>query len=248
MDFQKAARLLLDARTSGQHIAALPEDARPVSEADSYAIQDAQMRALGPTGGWKVGARAPDAEPSCGPLPASLILRSPQRFAPGRFPLHLVEAELAFTLARDLPPRTAPYTEADVLDALASLHATIEVLDSRYSDFRTVPGPSLLADFLSNGALVVGPARTAALRIDQTCTRLQVYCNDAPALDVTGGNAAGDVFRLLVWLANHATKRCGGLRAGAVITTGSCIGGYQVAPGTRVRAVFDGVPPVEATV
>ncbi len=248
MDAMKAARLLLDARTSGQRIAGLPEDARPASEAESYAIQDAQMRALGPTGGWKVGARTPDSEPTCGPLPASLVLRSPQRFAAGRFPLHLVEAEIGFTLARDLPPRSSPYVEADVLAALATVHATIEVLDSRYTDLRAVPQPSLLADFLSNGALVVGPGRNGDLRIDQTRTRLQVFCNDAPTLDVTGGNTAGDVFRLLVWLANHAARRNGGLRAGTVITTGSCIGGYAVPPGTRVRAVFDGIPAVEATV
>jgi 2-keto-4-pentenoate hydratase len=181
-------------------------------------------------------------------LPGSLVLPSPQRFAPRRFPLQLVEAELAFTFARDLAPRERAYTDTDVVEAIASVHATIEVLDSRYLDVRKVDPPSLLADFLNNGALVVGPGRTRDIRVDQRQARLQVFCDDRQEIDVTGGNSAGDVVRLLVWLANHAATRCGGLRAGQVVTTGSCIGAYKVAPGTRVRALFDGIPAVEATV
>ncbi len=248
IDADTAARLLLEARRTRQPLAALPEHARPATDAQSYAIQDAQIRELGPIGGWKVGARTPETEPNCAPLPESLVLPSPQVFERARFALHLVEAEIAFELKSDLPPRSAPYTEEDVIAALRSVHATIEVLDSRYRDFRSVDGPSLLADFLSNGALVVGPGRRQDLRIDQTRTRLQLFYDDRLELEVTGGNTAGDVFRLLVWLANHATTRCGGLRAGEIVTTGSCIGARPAAPGTRVRAVFDGIPPVEATV
>ncbi|MEP6656235.1 MAG: 2-keto-4-pentenoate hydratase [Betaproteobacteria bacterium] len=249
-DTVTAARLLLDARRMGKHVISLPDSARPASEAESYAIQDAQMRTLGPIGGWKVGARSPDAEPNCGPLPASLVLPSPQVFSAGRFPLQLVEAELAFKLARDLPPRTAPYTEQDVVAAIASVHATIEVLDSRYENFRKIDGPSLLADFSSNGALVVGPGRTSDVRVDQTQAALAIYFDERLELTITGGNTAGDVFRLLVWLANHAANRSGsgGLRAGQVITTGSCIGARPAPPGTRVRAVFAGIDNVEATV
>lgn len=248
IDADTAARLLLEARRTRCPLASLPEHARPMSNAESYAIQDAQMRELGPVGGWKVGSRTPDTEPTCGPLPQSLVLQSPQTFERGRFPLQLVEAEIAFELKSDLPPRSSPYAEEDVIAATRSVHATIEVLDSRYQDFRSVDGPSLLADFLSNGALVVGPGRMSGLRIDQTRTRLQLFYDDRLELEVTGGNTAGDVFRLLVWLANHAAERCGGLRAGDIVTTGSCIGAHPAPPGTRVRAVFDGIPPVEATV
>lgn len=248
IDTASAANVLLAARATGCTPAELPPSARPANDADAYAIQDAQMRTLGPIGGWKVGAPGSTATPNCAPLPKSLILPSPQTFAPGQFPLQLVEAEIGFTMGRDLPPRGRPYTEPEVLDAVASVGATIEILASRYADQRTVDTPSKLADFLSNGALVVGPGRTSDLRIDQTRIRLEVFTNENLAIEVTGGNSAGDVVRLLVWLANHAAERCGGLKAGEVITTGSCIGGYAVAPGTTVRAVFEGLAPVQATV
>ncbi|MEO5701328.1 MAG: fumarylacetoacetate hydrolase family protein [Casimicrobiaceae bacterium] len=248
MNATTAAALLLEARRTGAPIADLPADAQPTTDADSYAIQDAQISEMGLIGGWKVGARTPDSEPNCAPLPAALIVRTPQAFAAGRFPLQLVEAELGFTFARDLPPRATPYVERDVVAAIASVHATIEVLASRYQDFRSVAAPAVLADFASNGMLVVGEGRTADVRVDQTTLRLQVFCNGELELTRTGGNTAGDVFRLLTWLANHTAQRTGGLRAGMVVTTGSCIGGYPVPPKTQVRAAFDGLPAVEATV
>jgi 2-keto-4-pentenoate hydratase len=246
MDAKPAARLLLDARAERTRIGDLPAPARPASDADSYAIQDLVIRELGPIGGWKVGARTPESEPNCAPLPASLVFRSPHVFA-GQFPLCIVEAEVGFTIARDLPPRSTPYAERDVLAALASVHATIELLDTRLAGYPAVDPATNLADFGANGALVAGPPRTHDLRVDQPSLHLAVHCNGERVLEKTGGNTAGDVFRLLVWLANHAAARTGGLRAGQVVTTGSCIGAYKVAPGTHVRAVFDGIPPVEAT-
>ncbi len=245
-DVATAARLLLDARERGRAITALPLHARPQSAADAYALQDAQLRALGPIGGWKVGARTADAEPNCAPLPASLVFRSPQHFA-ARFPLYLVEAEIAFTLARDLPPRAAAYTEDDVAAAIASVHAAIEVLASRYADFRTQDAFSQLGDFQTNGALVVGPGRETDTRVDQRCATVRVDVDGVREIEATGGNTAGDVLRLLAWLANHAGARCGGLRAGQVVTTGSCIGIHGVSPGRLVRATFEGLAPVEVT-
>ena len=62
---------------SGQPIAAIPDAARPQSEADSYAIQDAVMRRLGErAGGWKVGY-SPEGGIFCAPIYASNVHASP---------------------------------------------------------------------------------------------------------------------------------------------------------------------------
>jgi 2-keto-4-pentenoate hydratase len=73
---EEAAGALAAART-GQAIAGLPDRARPQSEADSYAIQDAAMRRLGETpGGWKVGF-SPEGGVFCAPIYASRVHASP---------------------------------------------------------------------------------------------------------------------------------------------------------------------------
>ena len=237
-DLSTAVELLLAARRDGRRPAALPEDVRPRTVSDAYAIQDAVAARLGAIGGWKVGARSPSAEPTCAPLPATLILRSPQRFAAGRFAHNGVEAELAFTLSQALPPRPEPYRVADVEAAVATVHAAIELVDSRFVDLDAVDALSVLADFQSNGALVVGKGVALPQAFESSTQEVTLDIDGVRVVQDRGSNPAGDVFRLLAWLANHAVARTGGLRRGDIVTTGSWTGLRFVAPGTRVEAAF----------
>jgi 2-keto-4-pentenoate hydratase len=233
-----AAEFLLAARHSGRRLAALPEDVRPRTVGDAYAIQDAVAAKLGAIGGWKVGAKSASAEPTCAPLPAALILRSPQRFAAGRFAHNGVEAELAFTLSRDLPPRPQPYRVADLEAAVATVHAAIEIVASRFVDLNAVDALSVLADFQSNGALVVGNGIPLPQAFESSTQEVTLDIDGVRIVESRGSNPAGDVLGLLAWLANHVTARSGGLRRGDIVTTGSWTGMRFVASGTRVEAAF----------
>jgi 2-keto-4-pentenoate hydratase len=240
-----AAKFLLAVRQGGRRPAALPESMRPRTVGDAYAIQDAVATTLGGVGGWKVGAKGPAAEPTCAPLPASLILRSPQRFAHGRFADNGVEAELAFTLARDLPPRPQPYAAADLEAAVATVHAAIEIVESRFADLNAVDALSLLADFQSNGALVIGDGIALPEAFESSTQQVTLDIDGKRVAESRGCNPAGDVLRLLAWMANHASARSGGLRRGDVVTTGSWTGMRFVAPGARVEAAFEGIGGVD---
>jgi 2-keto-4-pentenoate hydratase len=240
-----AAELLLAARQDGRRLTALPDDVRPRTVADAYGIQDAVVSRLGAIGGWKVGAKGPFAEPTCAPLPARLILRSPQRFADGRFADNGVEAELAFTLSHDLPPRPQPYRIADVAAAVATVHPAIEIVDSRFMDIRAVEALSLLADSHSNGALVVGDGVFLRHAFDSATQQVSLDIDGVRVVESRGSNPAGDVLRLLAWLADHAAARSGGLRRGDIVTTGSWTGMRFVAPGVRVEAAFGDIGGVD---
>jgi 2-keto-4-pentenoate hydratase len=240
-----AVELLLAARHSGRRLALLPEEARPMSPSDAYAIQDAVASKLGAIGGWKVGTNNTSTEPTCAPLPVALILRSPQRFAACRFAHNGVEAELAFTLSRDLPARSEPYRRADVHAAVATIHPAIEIVDSRFSDLTAVDALSTLADFQSNGALVVGDGVEMAHAFDSSTQEVALDIGGVRVVEGRGGNPAGDVLGLLAWLANHVAARSGGLRRGDIVTTGSWTGMRFVAPGTRVAATFSGIGGVD---
>ena len=240
-----AAELLLAARQTGRPLAALPEEARPGTLADAYAIQDAVASKLGVIGGWKVGAKSAMAEPTCAPLPAPLILRSPQRFASGRFAHQGVEAELAFMLSYDLPSRPQPYRVVDVVEAVATVHPAIEIVDSRFVDLGSVDALSQLADHQSNGALVVGNGVALPHAFESSTQQVTLDIDGERVVESPGSNPAGDVLRLLAWLANHAVARNGGLRRGDLVTTGSWTGMRFVAQGARVEAVFAGIGGVD---
>lgn len=236
-----AAKLLLDARARQTTIAGLPDACRPATAEQAYAIQDAVAFELGPIGGWKVGAKGISDEPTCAPLPAATVMAGPGKLASGLYPLRGIEAEIAFRLRHDLPSREQPYTLAEVLDAVGSVHPAIEVVESRYTD-RTQADPlSGLADAASHGALIYGDGRCTDLAIKQSEQTAELYFDAQQVVHETGANPAVDVLRLLVWLANHVASRHDGLKAGQIVTTGSCTGLLFVGPTAQVSALLPGL-------
>ena len=218
--YADAARLLLNARRDpAQRLHALPDALAPRTAEQATLIQRGVMDKLGEIGGWKVGSPAPDGPFTCAPLPRSGLLDSPAAVEAGV----AVEAEIAVRLGADLPPRDAPYTEAEVLAAVASAHPAIEVLRSRFVDPDAVDSLSALADSLANDALVLGPAIPDWQAIDLATERVRLLIGGAEVKSRVG-NPGGGIGRLLAWLANDGARWAGGLRAGQVVTTGSWTG------------------------
>jgi 2-keto-4-pentenoate hydratase len=237
----RAAEVLLTARSRRGVVPAFADELRPGSIAEAYAIQDGVADAIGPIGGWKVGAKDATAEPTCAPLCAAWIVASPATFERDRFTRHGIEAELAFTFARDLPPSRSAYGERDVAAAIASVHPVIEVVDSRFADMQAADSLSQLADSLSHGALVVGPGIAVPATFDVARQPVELRFGETLEFSGVNSNAAGNPLRLLAWLANHVAGRRGGLRRGDVVTTGSWSGLRFAAQRARVQARFPGI-------
>ncbi|HEY9461302.1 MAG TPA: fumarylacetoacetate hydrolase family protein [Paralcaligenes sp.] len=240
-----AAQLLLNARSTQKLLPELPSEYRPGNSAEAYAIQDAVVAQLGPIGGWKVGAGSATAEPNCSPLPGSLIFNGSGSFSSRVYTLRGIEGEIGVRMKRDLPPRAEPYSIPDVISAVGSVHPMIEVVESRFTDRGKVDPLSALADAASNGALVYGEGRTDNLAIDQASQLFELYFDSKKVVELVGGNSAGNIWRLMAWLANHVAARCGGLRAGQIVTTGSCTGVTYAKPGARVKVSSPGLGKAE---
>ncbi len=231
------ARLLLDAR-GGAPIATGPA---PADQAQAYRVQALVMAELGEIGGWKVGAPGPDGPITCAPMPAAGIVQAPHGFDPGTLTQREVESEICFVMATSLPPRPAPYTRGEVLRAIGSCHPGIEVLQSRFAAPDEVGPLALLADFIQTGAYAVGAPIGGWRDLDFASLPLTQTIEGGPTRHAVG-NPAGDMIRLVVWLANEGAVWAGGLRAGQVVTCGSWTG---KTPATRqVTAAFGGTEPV----
>jgi 2-keto-4-pentenoate hydratase len=248
MSRERFAALLIEARISGRRLSALPDGFAPRDEAEAYAIQDFVMQKLGVrVAGWKVGAASPVSRPSCAPLFAGHVVQSPAHFLAARDGMNGVEAELAFRLGRDLPPRDSPYAEDEVWEAVELLHPALEYLDSRFRDSGTAPGLAILADNLSNGGFCWGPAAGNWRRTDFLKAEARLAIDGKEAAKAVGGNAAGHPGRLLVWLANHAAERGCMLKAGDFVTTGTHTG-LSIAPlRAPVVARFGGLGEAQLT-
>jgi 2-keto-4-pentenoate hydratase len=238
----EAAALLLAARRDpAKRLAALPEALRPADRAAAFAIQAKAAEGVA-IGGWKVGAAGPDKPCICAPMPASGIVASPAALQAGL--MRGIEAEIAFRIGHDLPPRATPYSRAEVIAAMATAHPSIEILESAYIDPDLVDPLSNLADSIMHGGFVVGPGLAAWHGLEfQGITVTQTI--GAEAMQRTG-NPAGDMIRLVEWLANEGAVWAGGLKAGQIVTCGSWTGKTPAPAGAKVAVSFPGVGEARA--
>ena len=242
-DVQAAARRLVAARKGGAMVrssAVLPPDA-----ASAYAVQDAVLDAVGPAHGWKVGAKGAELEPNAAPLPASGVYASGTRLIGPPWSLRGIEVEVAVRFARDFAPTSPDIDRAALQDAIDCVLPAIEVVETRLADWRESEPLAQLADLQTHGALVVGePSSMKPSDLDLRSVEAYLAFDGQPVASCRGANPAGDVWRLLAWLAWHAAQRGRPLRAGDVVTTGSCSGMLLAGEGMEVLADLKGIGQV----
>jgi 2-keto-4-pentenoate hydratase len=238
-DVDLAASLLIEARLQGRQVKVFQPG--PAQPEQAYAVQDAVARRLGPVGGWKVGAKAPDAPPNAAPILSDLMKPSPANWPSGKLHMRGVEAEIAFRIARDLDPQSEPLAKQEVYDAIGSVHAAVEIVDTRLTEWRDADRLWVLADNQSNGGFVFDPIGIPWRGDDLSDAPVRLLIDGRSVVERRGGNPAGDSRWLLVWLVNHCVRHRGGLRAGTLITTGSCTGMIFVDPGVTVDVEFAGL-------
>ena len=238
----EAARLLAGAR-GGRPLEELPAACRPQSIEDAYQVQDAVARHLGEAvGGWKVGVATAAAPGFCAPIYARLIRSSPAAYGAEEMRLIGIEAEIAFRLGRDLPARAAPWGR-DEAAAGATMHPVIEIVDSRYVDFRSLDRMQMLADNFSNGGLVYGAAVPGWERLDLSRPAVAVTRGGAPFAE-SNPEIARDPLGVLVEFVNIMNTR-GGVKAGTFVTTGTLTGLVFAERGAGIVADFGGLGRVE---
>jgi len=251
-----AAAVLWRHWTESTRIPELPERCRPSTRADGYAIQQ-QVAALSgqPIVGWKIAAtsRAGQAHigvdgPLVGSVLASRVLPDGTNVSLSGNAMRVAEAEFAFRFGRALPARESAYGMEEVLEAVESLHTTIEIPDSRYEDFARVGAPQLIADNACACWLMVGPAARIAWRdLDLPQHRVAAFLNGVAAAEGVGANVLDDPRLALAWMVNELRVFGDGVRVGDLVTTGTCIPPVAIAPGDRFRADWGSLGVLEAS-
>lgn len=241
---QAAAHRLVQAR-KGAAIVRWREIA-PFDVHAAYSVQDATLQLVGPAAGWKVGAKGPHAEPGCAPLPASGVFAAGARLVGPPWNMRGIEVEVALRLGRDLDTGDRLCTTAELMAAVDAVLPAIEVVETRLADWRESEPLAQLADLQSHGALVLGAASPLSARdLDLRKTEAYLAFDGQPVASTYGANPAGDVWRLLGWLARHCALRGQPLRAGQVVTTGSCTGLLFAPEGAHVQAQLQGIGLVD---
>jgi len=252
-----AATCLMEVRRTGNLIDVLPDQLRPQSLDDAYAIQAAYVAQLadasgGERIGYKVGATgdAPQKmlelpEPFSGVLLSSFVHDSPATIAADRCFHRIIEIEFAFRMSDDLPAAAAPYDDTAVMAAVGSTILAIEVVDLRYAGAMKAGGLHVIADGGGLGHWIKGPEIGDVGGIDFDDYAVELCINGDAVQQGNSANVLGSPINSLAWLANTLCARGGGLRAGDLVTTGSCIPPTPVSAGDDVVADFGALGQVQ---
>jgi 2-keto-4-pentenoate hydratase len=251
-DISELAARLAKAVADRTAIAPLSDDEPGLDAEAGYAIQALGRDQAGLLAGWKLGvtSRAKQAqvgihEPVRGFLASASALDLGEPLVTGELIQPRTEPEIVFLMGRDLygPAVTA----ADVLAATAGVAPGIEVLDSRFRDYRFTM-PDVIADNTSAGRFVVG-APVSPEGIDLRLVGVVLEHNGQVAATAAGAAALGHPAAAVAWLVRAlAAAGEGGLRAGQVVLSGGLTAAVPVRPGDVVVASIDRLGSIELAV
>jgi 2-keto-4-pentenoate hydratase len=241
---------LLEGRAKAAALASVPADWRPRDLDEAWRVQH-QVWGRQAIAGWKVSALSAAQRDAMGvaqPISAPLLAAwTRSSFGADEFIAPLVECELAFELGEDLPASGVPYGREQVARAIRAVRPAIEVVDSRLP-----PGSGTLlelADDFNNGGFFAGEPVPDWHAIDfgRCAATLHLTRDGVRAQAASGSGAAvldGDLLGAVVAMANSQCPLYGGLKAGQIITTGTCTGAVPLEGATRAEATFAGIGTV----
>ena len=149
-----------------------------------------------------------------------------------------VEVEVMFKLAQALP---ADATVEQALERVEAFAVAIEIVDSRYSDFRFA-SHDVVADNASLHAYVVGAWHSPAAPLDNCAVTLEI--DGEVVASGTTASILDHPLQALCNVARLAARDARPLAAGSLVLAGSAIDPYPIQRGNRVLARIDGLGTV----
>jgi 2-keto-4-pentenoate hydratase len=148
------------------------------------------------------------------------------------------EAEIAFVLGADLPdPAT---TVEQVAAAVASVHAAIEIVDSRITDWK-ISFADTVADNGSSAFFVLSQTGLSLAGLDLEGAAMEMKFNGAVVSTGIGAAALGNPLNAAAWLAQTLAARGEPLKAGDVLLAGALGPMVALTPGDHVDVRIAGI-------
>jgi 2-keto-4-pentenoate hydratase len=246
---------LAEAERSRVPIAPLTDRNPTIDVVDAYEIQLINIRQRVAEGarvvGHKVGLSSKAMqqmmgvdEPDYGHLLDEMQVFEDSPVKPGKYLYPRVEVEVGFVLAEDLPG--AGCTEDDVLAATAALAPSIELIDTRITDWK-IKLCDTIADNASSAGFVLGAERVAPRSLDVKSIDAVLTRNNEVVANGRSDAVLGNPVTAVAWLARKVEGFGVRLRKGDIVLPGSCTRAIDARPGDHFVAEFGGLGSVRLT-
>jgi 2-keto-4-pentenoate hydratase len=243
---------LAQAERSREPIAPLTSAHPDIDVVDAYEIQLINIRQRIAEGarilGHKVGLSSKAMqqmmgvdEPDYGHLLDEMQVFEDTPVQAGRYLYPRVEVEVGFILSADLPG--AGCTEDDVLAATEALVPSIELIDTRITDWK-IALCDTIADNASSAGFVLGKARVSPGDIDVKTIDAVLTRNGEVIAEGRSDAVLGNPVTAVAWLARKVESFGVRLRKGDVVLPGSCTRAIDARAGDEFVADFTGLGSV----
>ena len=248
MDITGAAQLLWEAEKNVKAIGRLTDLWPEMTIDDAYKVQKETLKMRLDEGqhitGMKIGLTSAGMqallgvhEPDFGYLTDTMLIREGDACRIDGLIAPKVEAELSFCLKKDL--MGPGVTIADVYEATAYVVPSLEIVDSRISNW-DVKLFDTIADNGSAAGFVLGSGMRRIEDVDMRLTGMAFdkngkLMNSGVTAEVFGNPAAA-----VAWLANTLAEHGEGLKAGQIVMAGAVTAALPAAVGDCFTASFYG--------
>ena len=174
-------------------------------------------------------------QPIFGHLLASTVIPEGEPVHCGALIHPRAEPELAFLLQDDLHGHV---TAAQALFATARVVPAIEIIDSRFANFRFGFG-DVIADNTSAARVIFGSVSVLPTELDLRLIGMVYSKNGVVESTAAGAAILGNPWEALAWLARRASQLGRPLQAGQMVLAGALADAVFVNPGDNVRVEFD---------
>jgi 2-oxo-3-hexenedioate decarboxylase len=149
-----------------------------------------------------------------------------------------VEPEIAFRLSKDI---NRPIRLEEVLDYVDGVAAALEIIDSRYQNFK-FSLEDVVADNCSSAAFVLGVMQAPPTTLQNL--KIAMFSNDTTLDEGSSNDILGNPWKSLVAASELAHKYNIPLKAGHIVLAGAATNAHYVEPQDEIRAEVEGMETV----
>jgi 2-oxo-3-hexenedioate decarboxylase len=242
----RAASVLLEAEATGTDRVPITDEWPGMDLATAYRVQDETLRRRLARGEHLVGVklgltsrakqqRMNISSPLTAWLTDAMVLPAGAPVPRDRLIHPRAEPEIAFVMGARLAGPGV--TAATALAAVESVYGGLEVIDSRYRDFRFTL-PDVVADNASSGCFVTGPVAASPVALDLGLEACLLELNGQVVDSATGAAVQGHPAEALALAANDLSRRGLAIEPGWVVLTGGMTDAVPVPAGAVLAAHF----------
>lgn len=249
------ATVLNSARINAKPIVQLSQSYK-ISRSEAYEMQEKQLAERTTTGekqvGWKMGLTSEAKRkqmnldsPLYGFLTDKMQVQNRGTFNIASQIHSKIEPEIAFLMFKDLPKNP---TRAQVMESVSAIAPALEILDSRYTEFKYFSMEDVIADNSSSSHFVLGPWEKKFNQIDIKNLKLTMKVDGVAKQTGTTEAISGDPAQSVIELCHLLAERGQTLKAGSIVLAGAATAAEALVADQVITLEMDQLEKIEVKI